>query len=132
MNFPNHNSYDQPIGGSSSGPDQFEQMKNVISERDEVIAALMGKAEDEDKAKNNPWKSNDPQTKGKGKGQSTPFQNQSPQGPLPRSNTHKTTLKPKRNYTPSPKSTMSVTRSPVQMLMKDAPPDFKYKKANQS
>ncbi|MBW0560435.1 hypothetical protein O181_100150 [Austropuccinia psidii MF-1] len=95
MNFPNHNAYDQPIGGSSSGPNQFEQMKNVISKRDEVIAAFMHQAEDEDKAKNNPWESNETQTKGKGKGQSTPFQNQLPQGPLPRSNTPKTTLKPK-------------------------------------
>ncbi|MBW0553987.1 hypothetical protein O181_093702 [Austropuccinia psidii MF-1] len=66
-------------------------MKNVISERDEVIAALMQQAEDEDEAEHNPWESNDPQTKGKGKGQSTPFQN-------------------------------------WLMLMKDAPPDFKYTK----
>ncbi|MBW0508204.1 hypothetical protein O181_047919 [Austropuccinia psidii MF-1] len=87
MNFVNHNPYDQPIGGSSSGPDQFEQMKNAISGRDEL-----------------------------------------PQGPLPRSNTPKTTLKPKRNYNPDPKSTMSVKRSPVQILMKDAPPDFRYTK----
>ncbi|MBW0556478.1 hypothetical protein O181_096193 [Austropuccinia psidii MF-1] len=74
MNFPNHNPYYQPIGGSLSGPDQFEQMKNMISKCDEVIAALMQQAEDEDKAENNPWESNDPQTKGKGKGGSTPFQ----------------------------------------------------------
>ncbi|MBW0575202.1 hypothetical protein O181_114917 [Austropuccinia psidii MF-1] len=95
MNFPNHNAYDQPIGGSSSGPDQLEQMKNAISKRDEVIAALMQQAEDEDEAKHNPWDSNDPQAKGKGKGHSTPFQNRLPQGLLPRSNTPKTTLKPK-------------------------------------
>ncbi|MBW0529205.1 hypothetical protein O181_068920 [Austropuccinia psidii MF-1] len=103
-------------------------MKNVISKRDEVIAALMQQEEDEDEAKNNPWESNETQTKGKGKGQSTPFQNQLPQGPLPRSNTPKTTLKPKRNYTPNPKSTISVKRSPVQILIKDAPPELKYTK----
>ncbi|MBW0480009.1 hypothetical protein O181_019724 [Austropuccinia psidii MF-1] len=124
MNFPNHNAYDQPIGGSSSGPDQLEQMNHEVSKHDEVIDALMQQAEDKDEAKHNPWESNDPQTKG----QSTHFQNWLPQGPLPRSNTPKTTFKPKRSYTPNPKSTISVNFSPVQMLMKDSPRDFKYTK----
>ncbi|MBW0522109.1 hypothetical protein O181_061824 [Austropuccinia psidii MF-1] len=124
MNFPNFN---QPVAGGSSGKDEYKEMQNAISQRDEIIARLMQQAEDEAEAKNNPWGSSSHAKKDKGKGRRI-----SPPG-----HRFQTTI-PKRNPTPmgqqktkhtpkQPPATL-VKRNPMQMVMRDAPPDFKYTK----
>ncbi|MBW0540371.1 hypothetical protein O181_080086 [Austropuccinia psidii MF-1] len=79
MSFPHNNSYHPPSKGSLLHLAKFEQMKNTISQHDEVIARLMQQAEDEAAAKNNPLASeSNNKTKDKGKGCRKSFQNQLP------------------------------------------------------
>ncbi|MBW0553494.1 hypothetical protein O181_093209, partial [Austropuccinia psidii MF-1] len=124
MSFPNNNPYYQPIAGSSSGQDALEQMKNALSQCDQLVAQLMQKAEDEDEEQNNPCGSR----KNKGKGRSIPLQDNMANCSLPSSSREKPLEKTRRTQTPTPHHTQSVKRNPIQMLMRDAPPDFKYTK----
>ncbi|MBW0495841.1 hypothetical protein O181_035556 [Austropuccinia psidii MF-1] len=78
MSFPHNNSYHPPAEGSSLHLAEFEQMKNTISQRDEVIARLMQQAEDEAAAQNNPSALESNKKKDKGKGRRKGFQNQLP------------------------------------------------------
>ncbi|MBW0541433.1 hypothetical protein O181_081148 [Austropuccinia psidii MF-1] len=122
MSFPNNNPYNQPIAGSSLGQDALEQMKNALSQRDQLIAQLMQQAEDEEQ--NNPWGSSN----NKGKGRSIPLQDNTANCSLPSSSRAKPLEKTRRTQTPTPHHTQSVKCNLIQMLMQDAPSDFKYTK----
>ncbi|MBW0471089.1 hypothetical protein O181_010804 [Austropuccinia psidii MF-1] len=82
MSVPHHDPYSQPASGSLVHQEDFEQMKNAISQRDEVIARLMQQAEREAGEKNNLMES-DHQKKDKWKGCFKSSQNQLPQSANP-------------------------------------------------
>ncbi|MBW0558430.1 hypothetical protein O181_098145, partial [Austropuccinia psidii MF-1] len=124
MSFPNNNPYNQPISGSSSGQDALEQMKNALSQRDQLFAQLMQQAEDEDEEQNNPWGSSN----NKGEGCSIPLQDNTANCSLPSRSRVEPFEKKRRTKTPTPHHTQSVKHNPIQILMRDAPPDFKYTK----
>ncbi|MBW0547017.1 hypothetical protein O181_086732 [Austropuccinia psidii MF-1] len=98
MSFPNDNNY-RPIQGSSSHPNEYTEMQNAISQRDEIIAALMQQAEDA----NNPWDNRNNERNDK-------------------------VVKTQKSPAPIPNLTSTIRRNLIQMLMRDAPPDFKYTK----
>ncbi|MBW0538120.1 hypothetical protein O181_077835 [Austropuccinia psidii MF-1] len=125
MSFTKNNPYYQHIAGSSLGQDALEQMKNALSQRDQLIAQLMQQAEDEDEEQNNPWGSSN----NKGKGHSIPLQDNTANCSLPSSSRAKPLEKTRRTQTPTPYHTQSVKRNPIQMLMQDAPPRLQVYKA---
>ncbi|MBW0567957.1 hypothetical protein O181_107672 [Austropuccinia psidii MF-1] len=126
MSFPHHDPYSQPASGSLVHHDDFEQMKNAISQRDEVIAQLMQQAEKEAGDKNNRMES-DRQKKDKGKGCFKSSQNQLPQSENPSGSSKPSKLTTTAHPLHS-RPASSIKRHPIQMLMRDAPPDFKYTK----
>ncbi|MBW0566124.1 hypothetical protein O181_105839 [Austropuccinia psidii MF-1] len=99
-------------------------MPNAISQRDEIIAALMQQAEDA----NNPWDDRNNKRKDKGKGRRISFQDTIPSPPLPSSSKSKPVVKTQKSPAPIPNLTSTIRHNPIQMLMRDAPPDFKYTK----
>ncbi|MBW0462098.1 hypothetical protein O181_001813 [Austropuccinia psidii MF-1] len=113
-----------PVAGSSSRPDEHEEMRKAISQRDEVIAKLMQQAEDEAAAVIIPSVNNNTK-KDKGKGHLMSSEDQLRQRTTPISNRPPASQK-RINYTVNNK--VSVKRNPIQMLMREAPPDFKYTK----
>ncbi|MBW0552551.1 hypothetical protein O181_092266 [Austropuccinia psidii MF-1] len=51
-----------------------------------------------------------------------------PSPPLPSSSKSKPVVKTRKSPAPTPNLTSTIKRNPIQMLMQDAPPDFKYTK----
>ncbi|MBW0537052.1 hypothetical protein O181_076767 [Austropuccinia psidii MF-1] len=126
MRFPHHYPYSQPSLRSSAHHEEFEQMKNEISQCDEVIARLMQQAGNKAGDKNNNMES-DCQEKDKGKGCFKSSQNQLPKSANPSGSSRRgkptTTAHPLHRRPAS-----SIKHNPIQILMQDAPPNFKYTK----
>ncbi|MBW0537868.1 hypothetical protein O181_077583 [Austropuccinia psidii MF-1] len=114
------------ISRSSYHQAEFEQMTNTSSQRDGVIARFMQQAESKVSDGNNPFWSNN-QKKEKGKGHRISFQDQVPKSSNPSSSGR--SMKPTTNPRASQTRPVSpVKQNLIQMLMCDAPPDFKYTK----
>ncbi|MBW0483341.1 hypothetical protein O181_023056 [Austropuccinia psidii MF-1] len=105
-------------------------MTNTFSQSDGVIARFIQQAESKVATGNNPFRSNN-QNKEKGKGCSISFQDQVPKSSNPSSSgrSMKLTTNPRASQT---RPVSPVKWNPIQMLMHDAPPDFKYTKVSNS
>ncbi|MBW0482699.1 hypothetical protein O181_022414, partial [Austropuccinia psidii MF-1] len=101
-------------------------MQNAMLEHDELIAQLLQEAEAEEKAKENPWGRNNHKTD-KGKGHHISFEYQVRNTPKASSGTRKS-QQTRSTQCPQARPALSVRHNPIQMLMQDAPPDFKYTK----
>ncbi|MBW0466257.1 hypothetical protein O181_005972 [Austropuccinia psidii MF-1] len=126
MRFLNPNSHAQPTAGSSSGQTDVQPIQKAILEHDKLIAQLLQQAEAKEPAEENCWGSNSQKTD-KRKGRSISFEDQVRN--TPKASSH--TKKPKQTRsTPCTqvRPASSVRHNPIQMLMQDAPPDFKYTK----
>ncbi|MBW0575688.1 hypothetical protein O181_115403 [Austropuccinia psidii MF-1] len=102
-------------------------MQNAISQRDKIIARLMQQAEDKAQAKNNPWGSSSHAKKDHGRGQRISFPGHQFQTTIPKRNPPPVGQQ-KTKHTPKQPPETLVKRNPMQMVMRDAPPDFKYTK----
>ncbi|MBW0478220.1 hypothetical protein O181_017935 [Austropuccinia psidii MF-1] len=113
-----------PVSRSSSHQAKFEQMTNTFPQSDGVTTRFIQQAESKVAAGNNPsWSNN--QKKEKGKGCRIRFQDQVPKSSNPSSS--RRSMKPTNNPRASQTRAVSqVKRTLIQMLIRDAPPDFKY------
>ncbi|MBW0478136.1 hypothetical protein O181_017851 [Austropuccinia psidii MF-1] len=126
MRFLNPNSHAQPTAGSLSGHTDAKPIQKAILERDKLIAQLLQQAEAKEPAKENPWGSNSQKTD-KRKGHRIIFEDQVCNTPKAHSHTKKS-KQTRSTQRPQVRPASSVRRNPIQMLMQDAPPDFKYTK----
>ncbi|MBW0489003.1 hypothetical protein O181_028718 [Austropuccinia psidii MF-1] len=125
MGFLHHNSHAQPTG-SSSRQANAQQIQNVISQSGKSFARFFQQEEINDQAEENPWGSKNHNTD-KGKGRHVSFEDQVPNYPKASSSRAQTT-QTRRSQHPQARPSSSVRCNPIQMLMQDAPPDFKYTK----